>query len=411
LPAGPFTYGDLPFQVSATSDAGLPVAFKGEGACTAQGTTVTIAGAGQCDVTASQAGDVNHNPAADVLKSTIIAKATATINFDAGTLAQIYNGALKTVATTTAPAFLPVKLSFTGTPQNAGSYPVTATIDDLKYQGTASDTLVLGKASSTVTVSCPLVDQTYTGAAIAPCTAAATGVGLVSPVDVSASLLYTANISAGPAGASASWDGDTNHTGNTGSGGFTIGEAASKTTFGTSPTPTAGANFTVNASNNSAGAIAYSWVSGPCALVSGATFSSSGAGTCVVRADSAATSNYLASSAQQNVTIAQPPPSGISINPNPNRSDRLGAEVEFQVLVTGAGLGGSFSATGLPNGIRIDGEGEIYGHVGGPVGTRTVTVSFTKDGRRHRLDDILVDGHAAGARQGPGPGPGPGQGR
>ena len=44
-----------------------------------------------------------------------------------------------------------------------------------------------------------------------------------------------------------------------------------------------------------------------CALVSASlgTFSSSGAGSCVVKADSAATTNYLASSAQQTVTIAQ----------------------------------------------------------------------------------------------------------
>src|SRR5439155_19233988 len=44
---------------------------------------------------------------------------------------------------------------------------------------------------------------------------------------------------------------------------------------------------------------------GPCAPVSGATFSSSGAGDCVVKAYSAATTNYLTSSAQQTVTIAK----------------------------------------------------------------------------------------------------------
>src|SRR5437899_7399838 len=86
----------------------------------------------------------------------------------------------------------------------------------------------------------------------------------------------------------------------------TIAQAASTTTFGTAPTPTyLGGNFIVSATNDSGGAITYSRVSGPCALVSGATFSSSGAGSCGVKADSAATTNYLASSAQQTVTIAQ----------------------------------------------------------------------------------------------------------
>ena len=51
------------------------------------------------------------------------------------------------------------------------------------------------------------------------------------------------------------------------------------------------------------------------------------------------------------------------------------------MVVTGAGLGGRFSAVNLPDGIRIDAEdGEIQGRAGGPVGTRMVTVSFTKNG-------------------------------
>jgi hypothetical protein len=66
-----------------------------------------------------------------------------------------------------------------------------------------------------------------------------------------------------------------------------------------------GGNFTVSATNGSGGTITYSYVSGPCALVSGATFSSSGAGPCVVRADSAATTNYQASVAEQTVTIGK----------------------------------------------------------------------------------------------------------
>jgi len=95
-----------------------------------------------------------------------------------------------------------------------------------------------------------------------------------------------------------------------------VSKAASATTFGAAPTPTyLGGNFTVSASNNSGGAITYSRVSGPCALVSGATFSSSGAGSCVVQADSAATANYLASSAQQTVTIAKATPTITWNNP------------------------------------------------------------------------------------------------
>src|SRR5207253_603600 len=81
-----------------------------------------------------------------------------------------------------------------------------------------------------------------------------------------------------------------------------VKQAASTTSFAAAPTPTyLGGNFTVHATNDSTATITYSQVSGPCALVSASlgTFSSSGAGSCVVKADSAATTNYLASSAQQ----------------------------------------------------------------------------------------------------------------
>jgi hypothetical protein len=87
---------------------------------------------------------------------------------------------------------------------------------------------------------------------------------------------------------------------------FTINQAPSTTTFGPAPTATfPGADFTVSASNNSTGSITYSYVSGPCTLqdASGGTFRPTATGSCVVQANSAATSNYLASSAQQTVNI------------------------------------------------------------------------------------------------------------
>jgi hypothetical protein len=47
----------------------------------------------------------------------------------------------------------------------------------------------------------------------------------MTDVDVTASLVYADNTNAGSATANASWAGDTNHFGNTGSGGFTINKA------------------------------------------------------------------------------------------------------------------------------------------------------------------------------------------
>ncbi len=95
---------------------------------------------------------------------------------------------------------------------------------------------------------------------------------------------------------------------------WTVGDAThqlSKTlpviTFDAAPAPIyLEGTFTVHASttNTDSGALIYSYVGGPCAWVSGATFSSTGAGTCVVQADGAATSSFYAASNTQSIMIA-----------------------------------------------------------------------------------------------------------
>ena len=77
--------------------------------------------------------------------------------------------------------------------------------------------------------------------------------------------------------------------------------------FGATPTPTyLGGNFFVSASSgDSEGDITYSIDSGPCAIVNADSgeLSSSGGGTCVVRASIAAWGDYTTTSVTKNVTI------------------------------------------------------------------------------------------------------------
>jgi hypothetical protein len=89
-PLGGATYGDAPFDLSATSTSGLPVAFTATGSCTVSGITVTITGAASCTITAHQAGDANHAAAADVAQSFTVAKATPILTW--GTPADITYG-------------------------------------------------------------------------------------------------------------------------------------------------------------------------------------------------------------------------------------------------------------------------------------------------------------------------------
>jgi len=70
-----------------------------------------------------------------------------------------------------------------------------------------------------VTVSCPTAAQTYTGSAIEPCTANATGAG---GLNQTLTVAYTNNVNVGTANASASYVGDGNHQGNGNSATFAI---------------------------------------------------------------------------------------------------------------------------------------------------------------------------------------------
>jgi uncharacterized repeat protein (TIGR02543 family) len=94
----------------------------------------------------------------------VIAKASATVTL--GSLNQTYDGTAKGATATTLPAGKTVTISYGGSPTvpiNAGSYAVLATINDANFQGSANGTLVIGKASATVTLG-SLV-QTYDGTA------------------------------------------------------------------------------------------------------------------------------------------------------------------------------------------------------------------------------------------------------
>lgn len=87
---------------------------------------------------------------------------------------------------------------------------------------------------------------------------------------------------------------------------ITVNPVAPVITFGPAPTPTyLGGTFAVSATTDSTSAIAYSKISGPCMWVSTNLFDSTGAGDCVIKAQTSATTNYLAGSATQTVTIAQ----------------------------------------------------------------------------------------------------------
>ena len=248
-----------------------------------------------------------------------------------------YTGAALEVCTATVTgaglnqAVTPVTYSNNTNVGTAGATAIYA--GDANHTGsTGSGSFTITPAGSTTVVSCPL-SVTYTGAAQTPCTVTVQGAGGLS---LTLQPTYANNVNAGTATASYTFVGDVNHSGSSDSETFTIAPASSTTTFGTAPAAMYPGDFTVNASNTSGGAIAYSRVSGPCDLISGATFRSSGAGTCVVEATTAATSNYLSSSAQQSVTITTPIFQGLLSPWKPGVTSKVGTTFQITWRYTNA---------------------------------------------------------------------------
>ena len=94
--------------------------------------------------------------------------------------------------------------------------------DGYTFDTTATAALTIAKATSTTTVTCP-DSVTYTGSAIEPCTATATGAG---GLNQSLTVTYSADhTNVGTVSASATFTGDANHTGNSDSTTFTIAPA------------------------------------------------------------------------------------------------------------------------------------------------------------------------------------------
>ena len=106
--------------------------------------------------------------------------------------------------------------------QPDGNYSLNASDD------TATATLIIDKATSSVTLTCP-PSVAYTGAAQTPCTATYSGAGGLSGTPT---ITYSNNTNPGTATASASYAGDSNHTASSNTVNFAISGAPVSATAG-----------------------------------------------------------------------------------------------------------------------------------------------------------------------------------
>ena len=248
-PLGNKIYGDQPFAASATGGAsGNPVTFTAgpSSVCTSGGTngsTITIAGAGTCTVTAHQAGNSSYAAATDVPQSFTVNPATPVVAVTDPAPTFDGNSHVATATAIGVDGHTAVSGTFSFTydgsstaPTNAKtSYAVVAdfTSTDPNYtNATGNGTLTIKQATSTTTV----VGGTFTfDASPHSATVTVTGAG---GLNLTPNASYTGSCNAAPVHvaettptctASYTFAGDANHTGSSGSDVIVITKAPSTT--------------------------------------------------------------------------------------------------------------------------------------------------------------------------------------
>lgn len=144
--ASDITYGEsLSASVLSGGTASVPGSFSFNNP-----TYMPDAGIYGADVSFTPNDLINYNTVSGTVDVNVI-KATASITI--GSLNQIYNGTPRAVTISTNPAGLTVDVTYNGglgVPVDAGTYTVVATINEMNYQGTASETLTVSKADPLV---------------------------------------------------------------------------------------------------------------------------------------------------------------------------------------------------------------------------------------------------------------------
>jgi len=139
--------------LTATTSSGLPAVFRvlSGSASISGGTNLSFSGAGSVSIVTSQAGNSNYNAAPSVTNTFSVTKAVAAVSLS--NTNQTYDGTAKSVTVTTVPAGRTVSVTYNSSatvPVGGGSYTVVAAVNEAMYQGGTTGTLMIAKASQTV---------------------------------------------------------------------------------------------------------------------------------------------------------------------------------------------------------------------------------------------------------------------
>jgi hypothetical protein len=360
--AGPFTYDgspQTPCSANVTGAGGLNVTL-----------TVSYAdnvNAGTATASAAYGGDANHEGDSDS-ETFAIAKAPSTVAVSCSAGPFVYSGSPHTPCSANVTGAggldqsLPVSYS-----DNVGAGTATASASyagDANHLGdSASKTFTIDKAPAHVAVTCP-DSRTYTGSAIEPCTARATGAG---GLDAAIAVSYASNVDAGTAMASATYGGDPNHLGDSGSSTFTIAKAPSTVAVSCAAGP-----FTYNGSAQTPCSAKATGAGGLDVSLTVSYSDNVNAGPATASASYGGDANHLGDSSSKTFTIGKATPT-VSVNWAAWTFDGTAHPASGSVT----GVGGA--ALGTPSFTYYSGTGTSGTPLAGApsgVGTYTVLAGF-----------------------------------
>jgi hypothetical protein len=320
------TFGDAPFNLTATSSSGLPVSYRIlSGPATLSGTTVTMTGVGEVWIEASQAGNTFYNPATALSRNFIVNpnRQNQTITFPA--ISAKTFGDAPFALTATASSGLPISYRVLSGPATISGNTVTITgvgeiwieasqAGNANYNAAAvvNQNFPVNKANQTITFPAPGL-KTYGDAPFA-LTATATSGLPVSYRVVSGPATLSGNMvtmtGSGEVWIEASQLGNSNYNAATSfSQNFYIVKGSQTITFPSIPAKTLGdPPFVLNAMASSGLPVTYRVLSGP-ATVSGNVVTITGTGSGWIEASQAGDNNYdPATTISQNFTVSAPVP-------------------------------------------------------------------------------------------------------
>lgn len=319
----PKTFGDSPFNLTATASSSLPVSYTSSNVsvATVSGSTITIVGAGSTTITASQSGNGSFNAAPSVQQILTVSKANQTITFGALVSKTFGDPDFTLSATTT--SGLPVSYSSSNTAVatvsgntvtivGAGSTTITASQSgNTNYNAAtnAQQTLTVNKADQTITFN-TLTSKTYGDANFSVTASASSGLSVSYNSSNTAVATISGNtvtiVGAGTTNITATQGGNASYNAATSVvRALTVNKADQTITFeplaakGISDPP-----FSLTATSTSGLTISYTSSNTAVATVSGNTVTIVGLGSTTITASQSGNANFnAATAAQQALTV------------------------------------------------------------------------------------------------------------